>query len=156
MKRNVMMWATMALLAGMVGSAGADDGRWKVVKPGVMVDTFAEVQWTQRDNLGDVNWEQAKAHCAGLKLDGGGWQLPTMTELSQIHSGAQGNKVPCGGDTQCHAPKGFYLTGRFFWSSEPGTGSAEAWRFNLDDGGRVSDDVSYSGDRRALCVRRGS
>ena len=153
MKRSGIPWATLALLACLAGNAAADDGRWKVVKPGVMVDTFTELQWTQRDNLGgDVNWNQAKAHCAGLALDGGGWGLPTMTELSQVYSGAQG-EISCG-NYKCRAPKGFYLTGLLFWSNER-EGSSEAWSFYLSHGVRDSYAVSSAPlFSRALCVRR--
>lgn len=144
------------LAAAMAGAAQADDGRWKLVKPGVVADTFAGVQWTQRDNLGNVNWHDAKAHCASLALDGGGWQLPTMNEISQLHSGARGNKVPCA-NWQCSAPKPFYLTGPWFWSSEQGDSSSEAVYFSLYDGTRHSGHVSHSGSvGRALCVRRRS
>ena len=156
MKRVAMTTALALLATAMAGGAQADDGRWKLVKPGVVADTFTEVQWTQRDNLGDINWNDAKAHCANLKLDGGGWQLPTMQELSQIYSGAQGNKVPCGGSEQCSAPKLFYLTGPWFWSGEQGNSSSEAWGLYLGAGSRYSVPVSSSAAARALCVRRRS
>ena len=155
MKGKAMILATLALLSGVADSAAADDGRWKVSKPQVITDTFTDAQWTQRDNLGDINWHDAKAHCANLKLDGGGWQLPTMNELSQLYSGAQGNKVACGA-SQCSAPKAFYLTGPWFWSSEQGNSSSVAWHFALTDGSRHSYPVSNTGNKRALCVRRSS
>lgn len=154
-RKTMMMGATLALLVGVAGSAAADDGRWKVTKPQVITDTFTDTQWTQRDNLGDINWHDAKAHCANLKLDGGGWRLPTMNELSQLYSGAQGNKVACGA-YQCSAPKAFYLTGTWFWSGEQGNSSSEAWDFHLTDGSRISGHVSYAAGTRALCVRRSS
>ena len=151
-----MMGATMAMLVGVAGSAAADDGRWKITKPQVVADTFTDTQWTQRDNLGDVNWNGAKAHCANLDLDGGGWRLPTMNELSQLYSGAQGNKVACGA-YQCSAPKAFYLTGLAFWSGEQGDSSSEALYFNLSNGNRYSYAVAGpSYGVRALCVRRRS
>ena len=155
MKHDGMKWVALALLAAVAGSAAADDGRWKVSKPGVVTDTFTDTQWTQRDNLGDTNWHDAKAHCANLALDGGGWGLPTMHELSQLYSGAQGSKVACG-TYQCTAPKAFYLTGSFFWSSQRGNSSSEAWFFYLYDGDQFSVPVSTSNLRRALCVRRRS
>lgn len=155
MKRLTMIAIAAQLAMTLPGDAHADDGRWKVVKPGVVADTFTEVQWTQRDNLGVITWHDARAHCANLALDGGGWQLPTMNELSQLYSGAQGNKVACA-NWQCTAPKPFYLTGSWLWSSEQGNSSSEAWGVSLDSGGRFSNHVSDSGGNRALCVRRRS
>ena len=146
----------LLLISVSVSTAMADDARWKVVKPRIVEDTFTEVQWTQRDNLGDINFNDAKAYCAGLSLEGAGWRLPTMNELSQLYSGAQGNKVPCAGEAQCLAPKGFYLTGAWFWSSEQGNSASEAWSFALGGGTRLAHAVSSAGNRRALCVRQRS
>ena len=155
MKHNGMKWVALVLLVAVAGSAAADDGRWKVSKPGVVTDTFTDTQWTQRDNLGDTNWHNAKSHCSSLSLDGGGWRLPTMNELSQLYSGAQGNKVPCM-NSQCTAPKPFYLTGYWYWSGDQVNGSSEAWQLGLSNGSRFSSPVSHSGSTRALCVRRRS
>jgi hypothetical protein len=155
MTRTFIMGAGLLALVAMAGSAVAEDERWKVVKKGVVEDTFAEVQWTQRDNLGDINWNDAKTYCSSLSLDGGGWQLPTMQDLSMLHAGAQGNKVPCS-TWQCTAPKAFYLTGPVFWSGEQGESSSEAWYFLLLNGYRLSDTVSNTVNTRALCVRRRS
>jgi hypothetical protein len=152
--RNTV-YACLLLSLSASAPLQADDGRWKVVKQGVVEDTFTGTQWTQRDNLADINWHDAKAHCSSLALDGGGWRLPSMQELSMLYSGAQGNKVPCA-NWQCTAPKAFYLTGTAFWSGDPGKGSSEAWYFDLDHGTRNSAAVSYPGLTRALCVRRRS
>jgi len=159
--KSIQTRATLLiLLAGVASHALADDGRWKVAKPKIVADTFADTQWTQRDNLGDINWHDAKAHCANLDLDGGGWRLPTMSELSQLYSGAGNDNVPCGAyqgtDFTCRAPRHFYLTGPGFWSGEQGKSSSEAWYFLLSNGTRLSEPVSFSYFKRALCVRRGS
>lgn len=140
----------------------ADDGRWKTTiknlsfSQGVVEDTFTELQWTLRDNLRAINWSDAKAYCNSLVLNGGGWRLPSMEELSMLYSGAQGDTVPCG-KVQCTAPKMFYLTSEMFWSGDPGESSSEAWLFGLSNGFRFSSDVSSPGLRvQALCVRRRS
>lgn len=156
MKRvTKLILAGVLVWCGVVGQVQADDGRWKLVKPGVVEDTFTGAQWTQRDSMGNVNWNQAKAHCSDLSLDGGVWRLPTMNELSQVYSGSSGNKVSCG-DSQCTASGHFYLTGLWFWSSEQGNDSSAAWIFSLINGARHSEAVSIFVDNRALCVRRRS
>lgn len=160
MKRCGTTWWCWPLLVVWVCSAVASDGQWKLARPGVMVDTSTETQWTQSDNLVDIDRNDARVHCSGLALDGGGWRLPTMDELSQLYSGARNNKMPCGTwrgrDLTCRAPEGFHLTGPIFWSNEQGNNSWEGWLLDLGDGARGSGPVSDSELTRALCVRRDS
>ena len=57
----------------------------------------ADETWTDPDSVmtwqvaptpgGQMNWSDAKAHCAGLALDGGGWHLPTIGELRTLIRG---------------------------------------------------------------------
>jgi len=48
-------------------------------------DTIGQRTW-QRDALasGAMGWSQAAKYCADLKLDGGGWRLPDIIELSSL------------------------------------------------------------------------
>ncbi len=150
------MLTSAALLAtAIIGVAEADEGRWSLATPDVVTDTLTGIQWTRHDNQGDITWDDARAHCANLALDGGGWALPTPDELSQLHAGAQGNAVPCG-DSECSVPQAFQLTGPWFWSIEQGKSPTEARTFTLSDGYRAMAPVSSSYNIRALCLRRRS
>ena len=107
-----------------------------------------QLLWTRADNGRDVNWSQAQAHCQGL---GSGWSLPTVTQLQSLYD----KNLPgirCGEFT-CRVSNQFRLSHVWFWSSES-SGSSEAWNVVLDGGSRDSARVRYSGNDRALCVRR--
>lgn len=145
---------TAALLPAWA-TAQEDSGRWVLKEPAVLEDTFTGLQWTQRDSLGDTNWNAAKSYCAALSWGGGGWRLPTMQELSQVDTGGRDGTTPCGGSVCKVSPK-FYLTGPWFWSGDQGDSSSEAWNMHLNDGNRYSGPVSTSLSKRALCVRRRS
>lgn len=46
-------------------------------------DTYHEadgLEWQRVDGRRRATWAEAKAYAAGLKLDGGGWRLPTKKE----------------------------------------------------------------------------
>ena len=46
--------------------------------------------WQVVPTGGNMNWSDAKSHCAGLSLDGGGWHLPSISELRTLIRGCPG------------------------------------------------------------------
>ena len=46
--------------------------RWTDMGNGIIKDSQTGLEWAQRDNGSDVNWNQARRYCEGLKLDGKG------------------------------------------------------------------------------------
>jgi hypothetical protein len=106
--------------------------------------------WTRSDNGGDVNWEQAQAHCRGL---GGSWRLPTAQQLHSLYN----RDLPgmsCGGRHPCKVSNQFRLSGLWFWSSEPNDRSSGAWTVFLPNGDRGVAPRRLQHRHRALCVRR--
>jgi len=143
-----------ALVLPAMVTAAEDSGRWEFKEKGVIVDAFSGLQWTQRDNLGDITWPDAKAYCDTLPLAGGGWRLPTMQELSQVYTAGRDGTTPCG-ESVCKVSPKFYLTAKWFWSGER-RGSSSAWYISLANVGRFVASLSDSDRNRALCVRRHS
>jgi hypothetical protein len=117
----------------------------------------AQPSWTTSDSGRDVNWEEAKAFCAG---QGAGWRLPRLEELSGLYSAAQrdGSTAPCG-NASCTVPPTFKLSGNWFWSaSDLKKDSAEpsallAWGVQLVNGSRNQTFKAMPHGARALCVR---
>lgn len=153
---STLRWAAgiLALTLPALANAQQDSGRWVQKELGVLEDSFAGLQWSQRDSLGDTNWEQARAFCANLKMDGGGWRLPTSQELSMLY-GREG-PTPCGceGELQCKVSPKFYLTGVWFWTGDQGEDSSKAYGISFCNGRGHFSSVSNSTFNRALCVRR--
>ena len=54
-------------------------GTWK--------DPTSGLTWQVMPTGGTMDWSDAKPHCAGLSLDGGGWHLPTIGELRTLIRG---------------------------------------------------------------------
>lgn len=131
---------------------------WSVVKPGVLQGAEAGIQWTQHDNRADVDWRNAGVYCAALTLDGGGWRLPTHSELKQLYSAGADAKVSCGRGNQCNAPVTFRLSSHRIWTSHPGKASTprspRAWYLSLEDGQPHYGEANFPYHNRALCVRQ--
>lgn len=54
---------------------------------GVITDSVTTLQW--QDDYGDngiaqTTWTNAIEYCEGLELDGGGWRLPNLNELTSL------------------------------------------------------------------------
>ena len=117
----------------------------------------AQASWSTSDNGQDVNWEDAKAYCAGL---GAAWRLPRVDELAALYSAAQrdGSTAPCGG-ASCKVPSAFRLSGEWFWSaSDAKKGGSEpspllAWGVLLVNGSQNQTFKFMPHGARALCVR---
>ncbi|MGA2834176.1 MAG: DUF1566 domain-containing protein [Terracidiphilus sp.] len=107
-------------------------------------DPATGLAWTTEDNGSDVNWNQAIAYCANLRLGGyTDWRLPTIEELQGIYDVNASEK---------HVKGNLNLSSKYFWSSTPA--SSKAWFFFFSNGRRYTFRISDSKEDRALCVRR--
>ena len=150
-------------------------GTWK--------DPTSGLTWQVTPTGGTMNWSAAKAHCVGLPLDGGGWHLPTISELRSLIRGCPGTVTggacevtdsclsysscwdegacwSCSGNTGpaegCYWPDNMQGTCSWYWSSSPvEDGDILAWYVGFG-GGYVADfGVNYVGyyARHVRCVR---
>ena len=96
--------------------------------------------WQAQYSPQDVMWSGATAYCAGLKLAGGGWRLPTIEEMKALHDTALDKR---GNPADVHS----------FWSSSPVAGSPwhNVWYLSAfsDDPAEAKVDFLF----RARCVR---
>lgn len=88
--RRATAVAAVVLTAVIAGpsapsSANAPPGHYQDAANGTgVLDTKTGLTW-QRVMLGQpIDWVGAKVYCSELGLDGGGWRLPTATELSSL------------------------------------------------------------------------
>src|ERR1700679_4025951 len=133
----------LLLLLGIAAGPAAAQNQTpaNVGSPGLM--------WTPKDNDADVDWNQASAYCANLRLGGNSdWRLPTIDELQGIYDPS----IP--GDWHVKGNLQLSRTFSSYWSSSPGSASGEAWYFAFYGGSRLSDKLNVGGFKRAFCVRR--
>lgn len=59
-------------------------------------DPISGLTWQVKPTGGGMDWSDAKAHCSGLLLAGGGWHLPTISELRALIRGCP--EISTGGE----------------------------------------------------------
>jgi hypothetical protein len=74
---TVLALATLALPA----SALAPPGRYTLPAEGTVYDTRTQLTW---ERLGSSTSAAPEPYCAGLKLAGGGWRVPTRAEMMSL------------------------------------------------------------------------
>ncbi|MEW6267502.1 MAG: caspase family protein [Thermodesulfobacteriota bacterium] len=91
----------------------------------------------------DTTWDEARAWVAGLKVGGGGWRMPTRSELAGLYEKGRGSR---------NMDPAFQTTGWFVWSGEL-RDSSSAWLFFLNGFEGWGDRYYSSRDLRAFAVR---
>jgi hypothetical protein len=93
-------------------------------------------------------WDEAKAYCVQLTLEGTGWRLPTKDELLSL---VDMTRTDPSIDVVAF-PNTPSTPSNDFWSASPYVGaSGNAWRVNFSNGYSNYDDVSLA--YRVRCVR---
>jgi hypothetical protein len=108
-------------------------------------DNTTCLMWQRKAATGRYTFAAARKHCAGI---GGGWRLPTRTELASLV------------DTSVSAPmvdrKAFPDTPpELFWASAAGSASPappKSWTIDFATG-KAADDTVRSTRHRVRCVR---
>ena len=124
-------------------------------------DAPSNLTWQDPAPPRTMNWGEAKAYCAALPDDGGGWRLPSITELRTLVQGCSGTAAngacevtdkclasTCWERSDCAACEvqnvqagGCYwseeIQGRcsYYWSSSAAEGQQhDAWFINFANG----------------------
>lgn len=117
--------ASLALFSGAASAAFVDQGG------GVIIDTSTSLEWEQNGNHGRLNWLEAGTYITGLSLDGGGWRMPTLSELHQLYNNisAATGCVDCTGDQGLFQDiqLGYWSTAQY-WGGQPGAMYVGFWR----------------------------
>jgi hypothetical protein len=128
--------------------------RWTDLGNGALKDASTGLEWTQEDNGGDIDWNEAKASCDQRRK---GWRLPSLQQLKSIFDPTEPG-VRCA-EAQCKLSSQFHLTGTWFWSAtqvgaDSTDGNELAWGMLMVNGAQTQAvrDASYGS--RTLCVRR--
>ena len=141
-------------------------------------DPTSGLTWQVSPTGGAMNWSDAKAHCAGLSLDGGYWHLPTIGELRTLIRGCPATEdggscnveegdclaLSCRGDS-CSGCSGNGDGGMYwpdemqgdccwYWSSSPvEANEVYAWSVGFYSGGVVDYGVVNDDIKFVRCVR---
>jgi len=124
-------------------------------------DPQTGLMWTRKDNGKNVTRQQALDYCQNLNLAGQrDWRLPEIDELQTLYdtsisiAGTWGPVRP----VYWHVKGNLHLTGgetasNVTWLTDL-TPAGEEQSYDFSFGRRNYDDVTFSADHRALCVRR--
>ena len=120
---------------------------------GTVTDTLTNLMWASSDNMGDINWDDARVYCknppiAGYKyLD---WRLPTIQELKTLY-----NKDLKGYETDCGLRVKIYpiirLSCAWVWTID--SQAISAYAFSFRKGYHYSTLMLTKKNFRALPVR---
>ncbi len=81
---------------------------------GVVTDSRTKLQW-QDDTLKVSLWKNAMNYCENLDLDGGGWRLPNVIELTSIVDESRSSPA---------ISQVFIYVKSYYWTSTTYTGEA--------------------------------
>lgn len=133
-------------LAAAAAAAKSAKGRFEVqAAAATVVDTATKLTWERNITLGSYGWAAAKGYCSGLSLAGGGWRLPTLTELEGLVDRRTSNPSIDSAAFPSTPPAAF-------WAATPYVGTPDnAWRVTFDFGYATTGKASEV--LRVRCVR---
>jgi hypothetical protein len=131
-----------------VDSAAPPPDLYSIPAPGVVRDRWTGLTWQQASSMSAMSFAEAEAHCASLELDGRGWLLPSVNELSTLVDEtrvAPAIQIATFPDTR---------RADWYWSATLyANNTANRWCLNYDDGyttrGRAQKEQSW-----VRCVRK--
>lgn len=122
----------------------AKEGNYTAYSYGIVADEKTGLEWITGPK--SLNWEEARTWAENQSIGGGGWRLPTPSELQTLYQERNGRRsiTPL-----------LQATGMFAWSDERrSVSSAEALFF--ETGASETIDTDYSYDTMVLAVRSGT
>ena len=102
----------------------SSDGRYSKDSQGVITDSRTGLQWYVGPDR-DTNWYDAKKWMEGLNVAGGGWRMPSRSELRGLYQKDKGSR---------NMDPIFQTSGWWVWLREA-NGASDAWDFHFADGG---------------------
>ena len=137
-----------ALLLGYgsveVRSDQSSSGRFSKDGQGIIKDKRTGLQWYMGPES-DTNWYQAQSWVQSLSVGGGGWRLPTRSELAGLSAKqSDGSYLEPIFSYKSRIP--------FVWSGES-TDSSSAWDFDFSHGEEYWNSRKSSLGGRAFAVR---
>jgi hypothetical protein len=120
----------------------ARDGVYIAYANGIVKDTSTGLEWVAWTGR-NLNWNNARSWVQNFNLDGGGWRLPTLTELEGLYRQGSGtrNMTPLLRIEYWHV-----------WSAET-KDSSFAWGLHFRDGEKYSSRRTDSSKGGVLAVR---
>jgi hypothetical protein len=127
------------------GAGGAPPGRYVIHSSGTVDDTRTQLTWERVPATASYVRSAAITHCTELELDGGGWRLPTISELLTLvdptRTGPAIDTIAFPGNQS-----------DIFWAATAhATIASEGWNVHFDEGWSISSDTGMA--LRARCVR---
>lgn len=109
---------------------------------GVVYDTETGLEWYAGPDEG-MSWQEAKNWTTGLEALGGGWCMPSRTELKALHH------IGDGVNNITHL---LYNSGFWIWAGRTGDSSSR-WLFSFSYGGEGWPGFPPADGGRAIAVR---
>ena len=118
------------------------DRHFEKYENGVVRDTQTGLEWYAGPDK-NTDWNEASRWVGSLTVDGGGWRMPTRTELKGLYEKGRGsrNMTPL-----------LETTGWWVWSVEK-KGSSAAWDYPFDGGRETWHFLDGSRYARVFAVR---
>jgi len=111
---------------------------------GIVRNTNTGLSWLAGPDTG-TNWYTAKKWVVSRILAGGGWRMPTLSELKRLYEKGAGGR---------NRSSIFNSTGWYVWSSKTWRASpTNAYAFHFDYGGSEPADKMEFGSYRSFAVR---
>ncbi len=132
--------------------AWGQDGNYLINTPSydaganTVKDTRSGLEWQRAVAAPPVDWGSAKAYCAGLSLDGGGWRVPSRDELVSMMDYGKLPWPAVFGKPDINQP--------YFWASDTSAGDPKlAW--TIDSIGAYAAPLDKTAANTVRCVRGG-
>jgi hypothetical protein len=153
MSKNIFLLATLVFFIFSSFATVHSQERFIDNGDGTVTDTQTQLMWAASDNMGDINWHNAKIYCENPPIAGyrySDWRMPAIEELRTLYDKKLDRyETDCGLRVRTHPS--FRLSCAWVWSSEHKAISAYAFSFRK--GYQYSTLMMDSKHFRALPVR---
>ena len=109
---------------------------------GVVYDTETGLEWYAGPDQ-SMSWQEANSWVTGLGAFGGGWRMPTRSDLDSLHHV---------GDAVNNITYLLYSSGYWLWAG-PNSDSSSRWIFSFSYGGEGWGGQPPADGGRAIAVR---